>query len=111
MNTQIQNLKNEIKISAAKTRELRDQARECGGQEAGRLRHASRDAMQRYRYLAYGYLRGRTYREVENNSATWPEAERVAEIAGVPVEVIDHWIKDGNVRRPWPKPEAREEVA
>ena len=106
MNTQIQNLKTEIKQSAAATRLARIEARKLSGMDKWRAQVDAEDDSQRERLLAYGYLRGRTYHQIEQKCRMAPSARLIAEFSDQPKAVIEAWVESGNTRRAWPEEEA-----
>jgi len=117
MNTQLQTLKNDIKITAIQTRDLRNHARECfakirlteKGTERDRLHQEaiqarrSIDYRQRERLLAYGYLRGRTYRQIEQKCRIAPSIQLIFEIAETERPIIEAWLITEGCRREWPE--------
>lgn len=117
MNAQLQTIKNDIKVSATQTRTLRTQARECfakirlteDGTEKDRLHIAAMkarrniDNTQRERLLAYGYLRGRTYQQMEQTCRVAPSIRLIAEIAGTDRPTIEAWLTTEGLRREWPE--------
>lgn len=106
---QIKQLKTDIKASATRTRELRNEAQKLSGMEKWRAQANSLDYKQRERLLAYGYLRFRTYHQIEQKCREAPSARMIAQFAGVPSEEIASWLMSGDTRRVKPEPEVVQE--
>jgi len=62
----ISGFKAAIKNSASVARDLRTEARATHGPERHELKEEAKQPAQRYRLLAYGYLRGRTVEQIES---------------------------------------------
>ena len=88
-------------------------ARKLSGMERHRALVRANDWKQRERLLAYGYLRHRTYSQIENKCREAPGASIIAHIAGVNGEDISNWLKQRTIALPRPEPvaEAEREVA
>ena len=71
-------LKAEIKASAARAKELRVEARKLSGMERWHTQREAEDENQRYRFLAYGFLRNKTYKQIENKARTLPRPYDIA---------------------------------
>ena len=100
---QIKQLKSDIKASAKRTRELRNEANKLSGMEKWRAQANATDTKQRERLIAYGYLRFHTYNQIEQKCHEAPSAHYIAEFAGVgPVE-IQTWLDQGDLRREKPE--------
>ena len=116
-----QNLKDKIKADAVLCRKERDAARKelargrvllLSDRRAamGIIEHAANekkwagDGRQRERLLAYGYLRGRSYKRIESNCRK-DNRPSISDIAfQLPdeytnLECIREWLRDGNVTR------------
>ena len=116
-----QNLKDKIKADAALCRKERDKAREELARGRAMLLSDRRAAMgiinwaanekkwagdgnQRERLLAYGYLRGRSYKRIESNCRD-DNRPTVSSIAFqlpdeyTDVECVRTWLQEGNLTR------------
>lgn len=105
----IRTLKTAIKTSAASTRTARNEARKLSGRDRHNALCDAEDSNQRERLLAYGYLRFRTYSQIEQKCRTTPSAYTIAQFAGYPKAEITAWLEAGNICRT--APELAQEVA
>lgn len=117
--TTIQALKSEIKEWAGHTRAKRTEARRIlaaarqstDPAEKGKLygnywwayTSTKSGSDQRERLLAYGYLRGRTYHQIEQKCRTTPSARCIADYAGVDRASIEHWFTTEGSKRECPQ--------
>ena len=96
-------LKANIKESAERIRLARAEARKLSGLERHYAKQEANDGSQRYRLLAYGFLRNRTYQQIENKANSLPSAYSITRhlpaCEGQDFETqIEKWVSAGDVK-------------
>ena len=83
----------------AKVRSMESKAANMRSQ-AGDLRYEVKDRLgRRFNHLAYGFLKGRTYRECEpvtHNPISTYQIDTIAKIANIDKALIGFWIEEGD---------------
>lgn len=119
MKDTIKRLKQEIKDDAALCRKQRDEARQKLAHGRSMLstdrptamdliedavdeRQSAGDGRQRERLLAYGYLRNRTYKRIENHCREYPYVGNIGLFLPSghnDITLLQEWLRQGTVTR------------